>query len=457
VYFIYSILTGFAALVSLPYWIIKGLRQGKYLRNLRERLGFAYPELANRASNANRAVWMHAVSVGEVLSGIALAQRLKDAYPAQPLVISTTTMTGYALARQRLEFADAIIYFPLDWAFCVRRAFRAVRPAVVIILETELWPNFLHHARRANVPVILAGGRISDRSYARYQKFLKLFGFYLRPLLRDVLSVPAAFLMQSETDARRIQALGAPANRVRVNGNLKYDSPLPAATALSEWLGEEVRRKQRRPVIVAGSVVATEEPLALIAFGVLQGEFPRALLVLAPRKPERFEPAAQFIEESRRKYVRRSRLAISGGAAAPAANGASQRSGIPDEATVVLLDSIGELASLYALADGVFVGGSLVPSGGHNILEPGSFGKVPVFGESMENFAEAARQFLQAGAAVQVSSPEDAGVAWIAQLRAPETTREKGIAAQRLVEESRGATERTLQEIASVMNGSARG
>lgn len=447
VYFIYSFLTSLAALVSLPYWIVKGLRQGKYLRNLRERLGLSYPALAALPQNGGQATWIHAVSVGEVLSGIALAQRLKDAYPAHRLIISTTTITGHTLARERMALADAVVYFPLDWAFCVRRAFRAVRPAVVVILETELWPNFLREARRGNVPVVLAGGRISDRSFARYQKFLKLFGFYLRPLLRDALSIPAAFLMQSESDAERIRALGAPAARVRVNGNLKYDAKLPEPTLLSRWMSEEVERKQRRPLIVAGSVVATEEPLALIAFGVVQGEFRRALLVLAPRKPERFEVAAQFIEESRRKFVRRSRLAISaqGG---PSPNGAG---GIPDDVTVVLLDSIGELASLYALADGVLVGGSLVPSGGHNILEPASFGKVPVFGESMENFAGVASRFLQAGAAVQVGSPEDAGVAWIEQLRAPERTHAQGEAARRLVEESRGATERALKEIAAVL------
>jgi 3-deoxy-D-manno-octulosonic-acid transferase len=215
--------------------------------------------------------------------------------------------------------------------------------------------------------------------------------------------------MQSAKDAERIRALGAPAERVSVSGNLKYDMELPAATPLSSWLEAEARRQGRSPIVVAGSVVAAEEPLALIAFGVVQGEHPNALLVLAPRKPERFEAAAEFIHESRRKFIRRSQLALSGHAQGTAAG--SNGSILPRDVTVILLDTIGELASLYRLADGAFVGGSLVPSGGHNILEPAAFGKIPVFGPSMENFSEVAARFVTADAAIQVESPEDAGVA----------------------------------------------
>ncbi|HXM91379.1 MAG TPA: 3-deoxy-D-manno-octulosonic acid transferase, partial [Candidatus Dormibacteraeota bacterium] len=407
-YFIYSFLLGFAALALTPYWLVQGLRRGKYFSNLFERLGFSYPTL-RQAPNRQGAILLHGVSVGEVLSGISLARRLKEAYPERLLVISTTTITGHALARERMPFADAVIYFPLDWAFCVRRVLNAIKPSLVIILETEIWPNFLRQARRRNIPVLFVSGRISDRSFLRYQKYLGAFGFFLRPFLKRALADPSMFLMQSEKDAERIRFLGAPADRVRASGNLKYDLDLPAPTAVSNWLASEVARSGRTPVIVAGSVVATEEPLALIAFGTLQGEHPNALLVLAPRKPERFDDAADFIHESRRKFLRRSQLAIQS-----STNGAhSGVTQIPKDVTVLLLDSIGELASLYKCADGVFVGGSLVPSGGHNILEPAAFGKIPVFGPSMENFSEIAARFVSAGAAVQVESPEDAGVAWI--------------------------------------------
>jgi 3-deoxy-D-manno-octulosonic-acid transferase len=453
VYFVYSCLMGAAALLLSPYWLVRGLRHGKYLSNLRQRLGLSFASLAKLPADRPGAIWIHAVSVGELLSSVRLAKCLKEAHPNRPLVISTTTITGQSLARERMQFADAVFYFPFDWSFCVRRVLLAVRPALVIVLETEIWPNFLRETRRQNTPVLFVSGRISDRSFARYRRYLARLGFFLRPFLRSALANASAFLMQSEKDAERIRALGAPADRVSVSGNLKYDMELPAATPLSSWLEAEARRQGRSPIVVAGSVVATEEPLALIAFGVVQGEHPNALLVLAPRKPERFEAAAEFIQESRRKFIRRSQLALTGHAqgATPANNGS-----IPQDVTVILLDSIGELASVYRLADGAFVGGSLVPSGGHNILEPAAFGKIPVFGPSMENFAEIAARFVAADAAIQVESPEDAGVAWIELLRNPERRQKMGQNAKHLVDSSRGATDRALAEIFKFLGSPAR-
>jgi 3-deoxy-D-manno-octulosonic-acid transferase len=325
--------------------------------------------------------------------------------------------------------------------------------SIVVVLETEIWPNFLREAGRRSIPVVFVSGRISDRSFARYKRYLGVFGFFLRPFLRSALANAAAFLMQGEKDSERIRALGAPSEHVHVSGNLKYDLELPAATPISNWLATEAQRRGRAPIIVAGSVVATEEPLALIAFGTLQGEHPKALLVLAPRKPECFESAAQFIDDSHRKFIRRSQLPVP----APSRNGAPNgECSIPDDVTVILLDTIGELASLYRVADGAFVGGSLVPSGGHNILEPAAFGKIPVFGPSMENFAEIAERFTAAGAAVQVESPEDAGVAWIEFLRDPERAARMGEAARNLVESSRGATDRAVTEIVRQLDMAAR-
>jgi 3-deoxy-D-manno-octulosonic-acid transferase len=293
--------------------------------------------------------------------------------------------------------------------------------------------------------VLFVSGRISDRSYARYERYLGVFGFFLRPFYRQALSGVTAFLAQSEKDAGRVRALGVTPGRVRVSGNFKYDIQLPEATPIANWLECEARRRGRSPIIVAGSIVASEEPLALIAFGTLQGEHPQALLVLAPRKPERFEAAAEFIDESHRKYLRRSQLPVSAPSKAASQNGEPT---IPDDVTVLLLDTIGELASLYRLADGALIGGSLVPSGGHNILEPAAFGKIPVFGPHMENFAEIAARFVAADAAIQVESPEDAGVAWIELLRNPERMRKMGETARGLIEGSRGATDRALAEIA---------
>ena len=454
-YFIYSFLMGLAALLLVPYWLVQGLRNGKYLSNLGERLGSSFPALVKLPANSTGAIWIHAVSVGEALSGITLARRLKEAYPNRPLIISTTTQTGQALARERMPFADAIIYFPLDWAFCVRRALNAVRPSVVLVLETEIWPNFLREAGQRNIPVLFVSGRISGRSFARFQRYLGVFGFFLQPFYKNALSNASAFLMQSEKDAERVRALGAPVDRVLVSGNLKYDLELPVPTPLSSWLATELKRSGRSPIIVAGSVVATEEPHALIAFGTLQGEYPKALLVLAPRKPECFDSAAEFIGESHRKFIRRSQLPIPGPSQSQSVQ-PSDNSPIPNDVTVLLIDSIGELASLYALADGAFVGGSLVSSGGHNILEPAAFGKIPVFGPSMENFSEIASRFVSAGAAIQVESPEDAGVAWIELFRDPERMKKMGETARHLVADSRGATDRAIAEIARHLDGAGR-
>ena len=447
-YLVYSVLMGLAAILLTPYWLIQGIRHGKYLSNLKERLGLAFPALEKLPAERLGAIWLHAVSVGEVLAGVTLAKRLREEFPHRPLVISTTTITGQSLAKERMPFADAVIYFPLDWALCARRALAAVRPELVVVLETEIWPNFLREASRRKVPVIFASGRISDRSFARSHTWLSVAGFYLRPFLKDALKHASGFWMQSKKDAERVIALGAPGEKVQVGGNLKYDLELPKSTPLSEWLEAELTRSGRRPLIVAGSVVATEEPLALIAFGVAQGEYRKALMVLAPRKPERFEAAAAFITESQRKYVRRSSLQVPFPNGQPGGGAETQ---IADDVTVLLLDSIGELASLYQLADGVLVGGSLVESGGHNILEPAAFGKVPVFGESMENFAEIAERFVAAGAALQVGSPEDAGVSWIELLRNPERNKKMGDTARRLVDESRGATERAVEAIRSLV------
>jgi len=450
VYFLYSLLMAMAALLLTPYWIIKGLSQGKYLSNLSERLGFSYPGLEKLPKERASAIWLHAVSVGEALSSVALAKKLKEQYPERPLIISTTTLTGQSIARERMPFADTVVYFPLDWAFSVKRALAAVQPAIVIVLETEIWPNFLREAGRGGVPVVFVSGRISDRSFARYQKWLGRVGFYLRPFLRSALNNASAFLMQSERDAERMRELGARADSVRVNGNLKYDQELPKSTPLAEWLEKEVVQKKRRPLIVAGSVVANEEPLALIAFGVLQGEYRDALLVMAPRKPERFDAAEQYIEDSHQKFIRRTKLNVAAPSGTPLKGEIAE---LPTGVSVVLLDTIGELASLYRIADGVFVGGSLVESGGHNILEPAAFGKVAVFGPSMENFAEMAQRFVAAEAAVQVESPEDAGVTWIELLRSPERMVRMGNTAKTLVEESRGATDRALKQIARILHG----
>jgi 3-deoxy-D-manno-octulosonic-acid transferase len=264
----------------------------------------------------------------------------------------------------------------------------------------------------------------------------------LAGFLKKVLSDGTLFLMQSEDDAARLIVLGAPGERVVVTGNLKYDLADTSESPLSAWLGAELASSNRHPVVVAGSVLADEEVPVLRAFAYVEREFPRALLILAPRKPEQFDSAAAIVAESGRKVLRRRDLIFNG-----AGNAA-----LPEPVGVLLLDSLGELAGLYRLADAVFVGGSLVPGGGHNILEPAAFSKVPIYGPSIENFREMSGKFLAAGAAIQVKSPEDLGVAWGGVLREPERAVRMGIRARELVDRNRGATGRVLKHIERVVD-----
>jgi 3-deoxy-D-manno-octulosonic-acid transferase len=389
-----------------------------------------------------KSIWIHAVSVGEVLAVLPLAQKLKTRFPLLRLVVSTTTVTGQKLARERMPFADAVFYFPLDWQGPIQRALAATRAGAVIVVETEIWPNFLRECRRANVPVIFVNGRLSERSFRGYGRALLFSAGTLAGFLKKVLREGTLFLMQSEEDAARLIALGAPGERVLVTGNLKYDLAEPSESPLSSWLDCELAKSNRRPVVVAGSVLANEEGPVLRAFAEVEREFPRALLILAPRKPEQFDSAGAIVAKSGRKLLRRRDLIF---------NGAGSAS-LPETVHVILLDSLGELAGLYRLADAVFVGGSLIPGGGHNILEPAAFSKVPIYGPSMENFSEMSAKFLAASAAIQVKSSEDLGAAWGGLLREPRRAAQMGTRARELVERNRGATQRLLEHIERIID-----
>jgi 3-deoxy-D-manno-octulosonic-acid transferase len=432
-YLLYSLLTAIAMILLLPYFLVRGLGSGKYLHNLRERLGTLPCAILSAASGAQGSIWLHAVSVGEVFAGLPLARALKERFPERRLFVSTTTRTGQALARERMAFADGIFYFPIDWAFSVRRVLRVLHPALIVILETEIWPNFLREARRAGVPVLFVNGRISEKSFKRYSALIGIFGEFLSWVLNDA----ALFLMQSDTDAKRLLELGAPEDRVEVTGNLKYDFAAPRGSAIENWLEKQIAEQERWPIVVAGSVVEDEEEPVLAAFDVVERAWRRALLVLAPRKPERFDAAARIAEERGWKVARRSNLSF--------------EKPLDEEADLLLLDTVGELASLYRLADTVFVGGSLVARGGHNILEPAAFARPPVFGPHMENFQEMASDFLAARAAVQVANERELGETWVDLIRGEEKCRRMGEAAKALVEKNRGSTAKSLERIADIL------
>jgi 3-deoxy-D-manno-octulosonic-acid transferase len=432
-YFLYSLLSAAAMLVVAPYFLVRGLQTGKYLHSLCARMGYVPPETRRLARASPGGIWIHAVSVGEVMAAVALGQRLKQAFPQRALFVSTTTDTGQRMARERMPFAEGIFYFPLDWSWMVRRVFRAIRPGIVIVMETEIWPNFLRAARRRGVRVVFASARISPGSLGRYRLVNRFYNNFIAAALGDA----TAFLAQTEEDAERLRELGAAEEKVEVAGNMKYDIEPPARNEFGNWLGAQIQQQERWPVVVAGSVVEDEEEPVLAAFDPIQRQWRHALLILAPRKPERFRMAGQIAVERGWTIARRSECDL----AAP----------LDDGADVLILDSLGELAGLYGLADVTFVGGSLVIAGGHNILEPAYWSKPPVFGPHMENFREMAAQFVMAGAGAQVSSPEKLGKFWVRLIEDPAASERMGQAARKLVSANRGATERCFLRIAAIL------
>jgi 3-deoxy-D-manno-octulosonic-acid transferase len=438
-YFFYRIFTAAAMIFLAPYYVLRGWRRGEPAQAFRERLGSVPQEIAMRTSQAAatgaNAIWIHAVSVGEVLAAKPLIDGLKLRFPSRPIFVSTTTETGQRLARERLSGADGMFYFPLDWVVPVRRALGNIRPSVVIVMETEIWPNFLREARRKNIPVVFANARISQKSFARFKRWEFLIGPFFSETLQDA----ALFLPQTPEDATRLASMGASAQQMEVMGNLKYDAEPPQLSPFGSWLEQQIRQQERWPVIVAGSVVEGEEDAVVAAYDMVQRQWRRTLLILAPRKPDRFDAATAVSKEGGWRVIRRTEIDV----AVPLDEGVD----------VLLLDSIGELAALYAVADATFVGGSLVPSGGHNILEPAWFAQPPVFGNSMENFQDMADQFLDGHAGVQVASAESLGKVWV-QLIQDSVMRERmGKAARAIAERNRGTAKRTLDRIAPLIDG----
>ncbi|MFN7928283.1 MAG: 3-deoxy-D-manno-octulosonic acid transferase [Blastocatellia bacterium] len=451
-YFLYSIFLSLAFLTLLPYFLFQAFLHKKYLNNFRERLG-ALPD--SLQADGRPTIWIHAVSVGETLAAHPLVQALRERFPAYRLILSTTTATGQAVARSRISEADGFCYYPLDWRFSVQRALQTIQPSAVVLMESELWPNFLRECKRRNIPVIVANGRVSDRSFRRSQKF----AFWFRQVTTNV----THFLMQSEADAERIQALGACAERVIVSGNIKYDigeSHTAATRDTSAQLLNTEFALTSQPLIVAGSTSDAEEELLLAAFAQVRKApgLEAVRLLLAPRHPERFEAVAKLLDSSPFKHVRRS---ASVSQSEPAGIGnltALTNAKTPARtADVILLDSIGELASIYRYASVVFVGGSLIPKGGHNILEPARDAKPIIVGPHMENFREITAEFLRHEAVIQLQGTTDSTLIAALQetlidlLHDDARAQTLGANARATVESNRGATARTVAVLADVI------
>jgi len=423
-YWIYSLLSLAVFVVVSPYFLYQAIRYNKYVGSLGQRLGYL-PVSFNL--DGDRSIWIHAVSVGEVLTARALVGELKARYPRLRLFVSTTTMTGQRVARSNIQHVDAVFFFPFDFAFIVRRTLRLVRPRLFIMMETEIWPNLLRACRRQGVRTVLVNGRISSRSYPRY----RLARGFFRRVLQDV----DRFCMQSEESARRIVDIGASPDRVSVTGSLKFDSlELPTAQTLARGPARVLRFFRipaGRPVVIAASTLKGEDETVLAAFRQVRRTAPEALLVIAPRKPERFGDVEALAQQEGYAVIRRTELRID----------------VEPKADVIVLDTIGELAHLFQIATVVFVGGSLVDAGGHNILEPAVFGKPIVFGPHMQNFAEIARTFVEHQAAIQVPSERELADTLASLVGDRVRQASLGAAARALVEANRGAKEKTLEAV----------
>ena len=409
---------------SAPFYLWKGRGTGKYLRTLADRMG-RMPE--DIPPGRGPSIWIHAVSVGEVLAARILVQPLKARFPGHRVFVSTTTLTGNAVARETMRDADGVFFAPFDFKRPVMRVLDRLDPALLVLVETEIWPNLIHHARQRGARIAVVNGRISPRSFPRYRR--------VRPLLRRVLAEVDLFLMQGDAHRVRMLEMGAPPERVHVVGNLKYDALHEPETpaALRRALGQD--SPDPAPLWVAGSTVEGEEEAVLSAFAALRRRHPGARVLIAPRHPERFATVADLVVRAGLACARRTLLSAGGW------NGGD----------VLVLDTLGELAQVYPLATVVFVGGSLARAGGHNVLEPAVAGKAIIVGPHMENFQEIASAFLAEDALVQVrdaASLTDAVVRLFDDAPARDAL---GARAQGIVARNRGALARTVDALAGLL------
>ncbi|HZH90159.1 MAG TPA: 3-deoxy-D-manno-octulosonic acid transferase [Pyrinomonadaceae bacterium] len=427
-YLLYSLLLTLAIIALLPLFLLDALRHGKYVIGLRERLG-SVPEID---TGGRSVVWLHCVSVGETQAARPLARALLEQFPTHALVVTTTTLTGQKLARDVFrDDAAAVVYFPFDWAWSVRRSLRKLKPSLVLIMETELWPRFLRECRRSDIPVALVNGRISEKSFKGYRR--------LGSFIKSVVGSLTLAIMQTEADADRIRALGLSPERTRVSGNIKFDADAGAhEQAVTTELRDRFAFDNARPLIVAASTHAPEESITLAAFqktcaALATGKRPR--LLIAPRHPERFNEVAALLAASGLSWTRRS----------------NPPQGNDRACDVVLLDSIGELRDVYALAALVFVGGSIARTGGHNVLEPAAAARCIVTGAHTFNFSSIMRDFLERDALVQLpalteaEAPSALAQIFCELLNTDERRRRTGERALAALQESRGATDATIK------------
>lgn len=404
-------------LVALPFFLLTGFLRGKYLANFPQRIGFY------RTPAASHDLWIHAVSVGETLASRPVIDEVIRRRPGTSIVFTTTTITGQAQA-QRLFPEATVTYFPFDFSTSVKRFLDHHRPRVFAAMETEIWPNVTRLSRARGLRLMLANGRLSDRSFPRYRIF--------RPIVKRILREYDRVLVRDESDRRRFIEIGAPATAVETTGNVKFDfardeKPLPMADELEELIG-------RRRVLILGSTREGEEESIIPELsGFIRDK--DAFVIIAPRKPERFDAVANLLASTSVPFVRRTDL----------------RAGPPHSAALLLLDSVGELTRIYRYATVAFIGGSLVPTGGHNPIEPAAAGVPVCFGPHMTNFREIASTFLENDAAVEIRSVPELIAFATRMFDDEEARRAYGERARKTVEQNRGAAARTAEHIIELL------
>ena len=430
-YAFYSALLAFFLVLTLPHWLLQMMRHGKYRAGLRQRFGAVPAALSGRSEKP--AMWVHAVSVGEVVASSAVVEALRQKFPFHRILVSTTTSTGQKLAAQRFG-AQNVFYFPLDFAFAIRPYLDALRPDLVIVAETEFWPNFLRCAKRSGARIAVINCRISDRSLPGYKRFR----FWLPKLLETALANVDVFLAQTEEDRQRLIEIGAPESKVTVAGNLKFDVAPPPPPAIVASLRESFIHSGAGPVLVCGSTLEDEEGSLLSAFRNILANHSKAVMILAPRHPERFPEVAALVEKLGFRMWRRSLW-----------------SGEPLAGGVFLVDTIGELAALYSLASVAFVGGSLVPRGGHNILEPALYGVPIVTGNHYENFRDVVNFFASRNA-VRIVGVAELPLVFMELIENENQRTTLGRNAVAALESQRGATARTISALLRLMGEASR-
>jgi len=423
---VYNLAVGLLSFAALPLLAVRSRSRGESWRQFRERFGVLPTSLHQTRPGC---VWLHCVSVGEVLASRSLIEKLRERLPDRKLVLSVGTPTGRQMAEEKYaDLVDGVFFIPYDLGWAVRRTFRGLRPGLLVVMETEIWPNVFREAKRHGAGLLIANGRISDRSLPRYRR--------LRALFSCVLVYVDAILAQSAQDAERFIAIGAPENIVHVTGNIKYDFE-PGNAELAEDIAAFLDSKGNGPLVVAGSTREDEEGVVAAAFSQLAAAYPGAFLVVAPRHPKRADDAEQALVRGGLTVQRRSQLAAGDGSS-----------------TVLLVDTLGELSALYKRADLVFVGGSLNGWGGHNVLEAALFGKPIAVGPHMQNFREIADRLYEADALLEVADAESLAATWRRLLDETDEAERLGRNAAEVAQSARGAVERIVEQATTLLRES---